>query len=103
MRAKRHQLLIVTIFRRIASFGLYSYCPNQRLPLTAKHKAAMLAWCQVRRDWVHQWNAIVFTDRSRFSLCVNNGGRRKRRYRKKEQNFDFTERPHTDLTPSAMV
>lgn len=102
-RAMDRHVSMSTIYRRIASFGLHAYRPNRRLPLTAPQKAARLAWCQERRNWVDEWNHIVFSDESRFCLWQNDGRRRVRRYRGERRNLQLAERRHTALTPGVMV
>ena len=58
-----------TIYRRIRSFGLFSYRPHLVIPLTPEHRRQRLNWCRQRQHWDREWNgglhrrvAILFGD-----------------------------------------
>lgn len=103
VRAIGHRVSMSTIYRRILSFGLRSYRPYFRLPMTRQHKAARLQWSQERQNWDHEWEEIIFSDESRFCLHHSDGRVRIRRPRGQRQNLDFAQRRHTALTPGVMV
>lgn len=103
IRAIGHMVSMSTIYRRIRTFGLRSYRPYFRLPLTREHKAIRLHWCQDRQYWVPEWNEIFFSDESRFCLWHSDGRSRIRRPRGQRQNLQFVQRRHTALTPGVMV
>lgn len=103
LRAIGHRVSMSTIYRRIRSFGLRSYRPYFRLPLTEQHKATRRQWSQDRQHWDQEWEEIVFSDESRFCLWHSDGRLRVRRPRGQRQNLQFVQRRHTALTPGVMV
>jgi hypothetical protein len=89
-RDMRQRVLLRTIYLRIVFFGLHSYCPNRRLPLSAVYKADKIHWCQERQSWRDKWEHIIFNGKSRFCLWRNDGKSRVRTCRGKRKNLDFT-------------
>ena len=69
MGALEHRIFMSSVYRRIRSFGLRSYWPLLCLPLTSRHRAHRLQWCNERANWDHEWNRVVVSDESRFCLC----------------------------------
>lgn len=92
-----------TVYRRIRSFGLSSYRPLLTLPLTPVHRARRLEWCDERRNWVQEWQRVVFSDESRFCLWAHDGRGRVRRFRGERHNPEFFAERHTARTPGLMV
>lgn len=103
VRAIGRRVSMSTIYRRIRTFGLRSYRPYFRLPMTQQHKDDRLQWSQNRQHWEHEWENIVFSDESRFCLWNSDGRLRIRRPRGQRQNLQFVQRRHTAQTPSVMV
>ena len=77
-----------TVLRRLASFGLKARRPAKRSGLTNQHKARRLAWATTHRRWtLQQWENVVFSDESPFSLERHDS--RERVYRRRgERYFD---------------
>ncbi|GFX77237.1 hypothetical protein TNCV_5063701 [Trichonephila clavipes] len=51
---------------------LCAYRPLCHLPFTPVHCRARLQWCLNQSDWNHaDWGRIVFSDKSRFQLCLD--------------------------------
>ncbi|GFU11168.1 transposable element Tcb1 transposase [Trichonephila clavipes] len=63
-----------TIRRHLAEKHLGSRGPLRELPLTPTHRRLRLEWCRARGNWTAvEWNQVVFSDKSRFSLsCYDN-------------------------------
>lgn len=54
--------------------------------LTARHRAARLAWARRHRHWTRaQWRNVIFTDESRFTVSFADG--RVRVYRRRHERF----------------
>ncbi len=54
--------------------------------LTARHRAARLAWAQRHLHWTrNNWNKVIFSDESRFTVSHADG--RMRVYRRKNERF----------------
>lgn len=92
-----------TVYRRIRSFGLFSFRPHWVLPLTPEHRRQRLEWCRARQEWGAEWNAIVFSDESRFCLGMHDGRARVRRYRGERRNPQFFMERHVNQVVGVMV
>lgn len=92
-----------TVYRRIRSFGITSYRPQFVLPLTPRHRSDRLAWCRERLNWDYEWNTIVFSDESRFSLGMHDGRARVRRRRGERRDPQFFGERHVHHTVGIMV
>lgn len=103
IRAVGRRVSMSTVYRRMRSFGLRSYRPNCRIPLTPHQQEVRLQWCQARQHWLHEWNNIIFSDESRFCLWHSDGRTRVRRPRGQRYDLQFVQRRHTGLTPGVMV
>ncbi|GFV04481.1 transposable element Tcb1 transposase [Trichonephila clavipes] len=54
--------------------GLYARRPVVCLPLTRQHRTARLQWCREHHNWTEQdWECVLFSDESRFSLSSDCG------------------------------
>lgn len=63
-----------TIRNRLHAVHYHARRPAKRVKLTLAHKRARRAWCRRHVRWAqHQWNQVLFTDESRFSLEQNDG------------------------------
>ncbi|CAH1994372.1 unnamed protein product [Acanthoscelides obtectus] len=78
-----------SVYRRMRSFGLFSYRPHWVLPLTREHRRNRLEWCRQRSPWDQEWISIVFSDESRFCLGMHDGRARVRRRRGERRNPQF--------------
>lgn len=94
---------IRTVYRRIRSFGLISYRPLLVLPLTAEHRRQRLEWCRERLQWNIQWQAVVFSDESRFCLGTHDGRQRVRRRRGERRQMQFAHERDVHRTVGVMV
>ncbi|KAI4879289.1 hypothetical protein NFI96_006050 [Prochilodus magdalenae] len=62
-------LLCSTIGRRLHHAGLHAHRPLPRLSLTPRHRHQRLQWCRTRLSWSDsEWQRVIFSDESRFSL-----------------------------------
>ncbi|KAI4889076.1 hypothetical protein NFI96_016101 [Prochilodus magdalenae] len=58
-----------TIGRRLHHAGLHAHRPLPRLSLTPRHRHQRLQWCRTRLSWSDsEWQRVIFSDESRFSL-----------------------------------
>lgn len=58
-----------TVRRRLHEGGLYARRPVLCVPLTRCHKRQRLQWARDHVNWTQeQWQSVLFTDESRFSL-----------------------------------
>ncbi|KAI4882621.1 hypothetical protein NFI96_022781 [Prochilodus magdalenae] len=58
-----------TIVRRLHHAGLHAHRPLPRLSLTPRHHHQRLQWCRTRLSWRDsEWQRVIFSDESRFSL-----------------------------------
>ncbi|KAI4895867.1 hypothetical protein NFI96_029661 [Prochilodus magdalenae] len=58
-----------TIGRRLHHAGLHPQGPLPRLSLTPRHRHQTLQWCRTRLSWSDsEWQRVIFSDESRFSL-----------------------------------
>lgn len=66
--------------RRIVLDAGYKSCyPAIRIPLGHYHRVARLQWARNHQYWAEQWQNILWTDESRFSLDFHDGRIRVRR------------------------
>ncbi|PRD24835.1 UNVERIFIED_CONTAM: Transposable element Tcb2 transposase [Trichonephila clavipes] len=62
-----------TIRRRLGEGHLGLRCPLRVLLLTPTYRRLRLKWCSARGNWTAaEWNQVVFSDESRFSLSSDN-------------------------------
>ncbi|KAI4885434.1 hypothetical protein NFI96_007927 [Prochilodus magdalenae] len=58
-----------TIGRRLHHPALHAHRPLPRLSLTPRHRHQRLQWCRTRLSWSDsEWQRVIFSDESRFSL-----------------------------------
>ena len=75
-----------TVVRRLKMFGIVSRMPSRKFRLLPRHRQARLTWAQAHRRWnFRQWNAVIFSDESRFLLEHHDG--RMRVYRRQHERF----------------
>ena len=75
-----------TVIRRLRERGIRARRPYVGPVLTLRHRQARLQWCQNHRQWqARQWNGVLFSDESRFTLEKADG--RTRVYRRTGERF----------------
>ncbi|GFX93508.1 transposable element Tcb1 transposase [Trichonephila clavipes] len=58
-----------TVARRLHGGGLFARRPVRCVPLTPAHRKRRSLWCREHRNWRdNEWERVLFTDESRFSL-----------------------------------
>ncbi|GFV46826.1 transposable element Tcb1 transposase [Trichonephila clavipes] len=58
-----------TVARRLHGSGLFARRPVRCVPLTPVHRRRRSLWCREHRNWRdNEWERVLFTDESRFSL-----------------------------------
>ena len=58
-----------TVMRRLRERGIRARRPYVSPILTRRHRQARLQWCHAQRRWLAcQWNQVLFSDESRFTL-----------------------------------
>jgi hypothetical protein len=72
-RALGRKISISSIYRRINFSGLHPYRAYRRISLTPQQRATRLQWSHERRQWVDEWDHILFSDELRFCLWPNDG------------------------------
>lgn len=92
-----------TVVNRLLAAGYHSRAPMQCVPLTPMHRRQRLLWCTERRQWRAEWNAVVFSDESRFCLQHNDGRQHVRRRRGERAHASTIVERHTGPTPGIMV
>ncbi|GFX67989.1 transposable element Tcb1 transposase [Trichonephila clavipes] len=57
------------VARRLHDGGLFARRPVRCVPLTPAHRRRRSLWCREHRNWrENEWERVLFTDESRFSL-----------------------------------
>ena len=75
-----------TVRNRLHERGLYARRPYTGSVLTPRHRHARLLWAAAHQRWRrNQWNQIVFSDESRFSLFFADG--RTRIFRRRGERY----------------
>lgn len=75
-----------TVRRRLRRYGIIARRPARRPILTLQHRQRRLQWARQHLRWdQRQWNHVLFTDESRFSL--NRADGRVRVYRRRGERF----------------
>lgn len=75
-----------TVRRRLREQDLVSRRPCRGQGLTAIHRRNRLRWCREHSRWTRrQWNAVLFSDESRF--CVNTSDGRERVWRRAGERY----------------
>ena len=63
-----------TVLNRLSDRGIKPRRAYVGPVLTPRHRQARLGWCQAHRRWAaRQWNEVLFTDESRFTLNKADG------------------------------
>lgn len=63
-----------TAYRRLREAGIQSRRPAVRIPLSLEHRRRRVTWCQGHQSWSDsQWERVLWTDESRFTLDFNDG------------------------------
>ena len=57
------------IRRHLLHHGLRARVPLYRIPLTANCQWLHLQWVHEHRDWQADWQQVVFSDESSFTIC----------------------------------
>ena len=61
-----------TAYRRLREAGLKSCRQAIRIPLSPEHRKKRVVWCQNHLAWsTEQWERVLWTDESRFTLDFN--------------------------------
>ncbi|KAI4876766.1 hypothetical protein NFI96_017995, partial [Prochilodus magdalenae] len=64
-----HPVGASTIGSRLHHAGLHAHRPLPRLSLLPRHRHQRLQWCRTRLSWSDsEWQRVIFSDESRFSL-----------------------------------
>ncbi|UYV76117.1 hypothetical protein LAZ67_13002616 [Cordylochernes scorpioides] len=92
-----------SIRRRSQQCGLSARRPLLRLLLTHSHRRLHRQWCDERRMWTAEWNAIVFTDESRFCLQNQDGRIRVWRHRGETMLNSCVMHRHTGPATGIMI
>lgn len=92
-----------SVYTRIRSFGLRSYRPHLVLPLTAEHRRQRLLWCRERQNWDAEWNSLIFSDESRFTLGMHDGRMMVRRRRGERRHMQYAVERHVHRVVGVMV
>ncbi|KAI4888523.1 hypothetical protein NFI96_034163 [Prochilodus magdalenae] len=80
-----------TISRRLHHAGPHAHRPLPRLSLTPRHRHQRLQWCRTRLSWSDsEWQRVIFSDESRFSLGGDAQRIRVWRHRGPHQDERFT-------------
>ncbi|GFU85452.1 transposable element Tcb1 transposase, partial [Trichonephila clavipes] len=58
-----------TVARRLHGGGLFARRPVRCVPLMPAHRRRRSLWCREHRNWRNEWERVLLTDKSRFSLC----------------------------------
>ena len=83
-----HRISAQTVRDRLREFGIRAYRPNVGNPLTPRRRLARMQWLRRHdpRIWRRQcWQAVLFTDESRFNLFRADG--RRRVYRRRNELY----------------
>ena len=64
-------LSVSTACRRLLRAGLVARVPLRRLPLSSDHQRLRLQLARESRHWRAEWQNVVFSDESRFSISYN--------------------------------
>ncbi|KAI4897550.1 hypothetical protein NFI96_001348 [Prochilodus magdalenae] len=95
MPSVSHPVSASTIGRRLHHAGLHAHRPLPRLSLTPRHRHQRLQWCRTRLSWSDsEWQRVIFSDESRFSL-----GGDAQRIRVWRQRGQHTSRRPPGVTP----
>ncbi|GFX75454.1 transposable element Tcb2 transposase [Trichonephila clavipes] len=93
-----------TIRRHLAEGHWGSRRPLRELPLMSTHRRLRLEWCHSRGIWTAvEWNQVVFSDESRFSISRDDNRVRAWRPRGERLNSAFALQRHTAPTAGVMV
>ncbi|GFS64879.1 transposable element Tcb1 transposase [Trichonephila clavipes] len=93
-----------TIERHLAEGHLGSWRPLRVLPLTPIHQSLRLEWCHARGSWTTvNWNQVVFSDETRFSLNSDDNRVRVWKPRGQHLNPAFALQQHTAPTAGVLV
>ena len=57
-----------TIRRYLHELGYYGRAGVRKPLVSEKNRKDRLAWCRLRRNWVDEWNLIIWSDESRFEI-----------------------------------
>ncbi|GFX52484.1 transposable element Tcb1 transposase [Trichonephila clavipes] len=93
----------LTIRRRLQQSGLSARRPLRGLPLTHNLRCLRRQWCDERRMWETEWNAVVFTNESRICLRHHGGRIRVRRHRGERMLNSCVMHRHTGPAPGIMI
>ncbi|GFU77589.1 transposable element Tcb2 transposase [Trichonephila clavipes] len=93
-----------TIRRRLAEEHLRSRGPLRVLLLTTTHRRLRLDWCRIQGNCTAaEWNKVVYNDKSRFNLSIDDNRVRVWRPRGERLNPAFALQRHTSPTTGVMV
>ena len=92
-----------TIRRRLQQSILSARHPLPRPPLTENHRRLHRQWCDGKKMWTAEWNEVLFTDESRFSLYYHDGRIQVWGHRKVRMQRSCIIHCHTGPPPDIMV
>ncbi|GFW70984.1 transposable element Tc1 transposase [Trichonephila clavipes] len=101
--ATRVSLCASSIRRSLLQRGLRARIPLYRIPLTQNHRRLRLHWANVHRSWRADWQQVVFSDKSCFSLWHHDGRIRVRLYAGERRIPECIIERHSGQTPGVMV
>lgn len=81
-----HRISRQTVYRRLRAHGIRAYRPYRGIVLRPHHRRNRLTWARRVRRWqVRNWQRVMFSDESRFSLMHPDG--RARVYRREGERL----------------
>ncbi|GFW48680.1 transposable element Tcb1 transposase [Trichonephila clavipes] len=92
-----------TIRGHLQQNGPSSRHPLLGLPLKQNHRCLCLQWCDERRMWTAEWNAVVFTEESCICLQHHDGRIRVWKHREERMLNSCVMHRHSGPAPGIMV
>ncbi|GFY07612.1 transposable element Tcb1 transposase [Trichonephila clavipes] len=97
-----HSVSARTIRRRLQQSCLPARRPLLGLPLTQNYRRLRRRWCDERRMWAAEWNAVVFIDESHICLQQHDDRIRVWRHRGDSMLNSCVIHPHSGPAPGIM-
>jgi len=68
--------------------GYYSRVALRKPFVSEKNRQKRLKWCKERKNWITEWNSIIWSDESRYTLHQSDGRQRVWRLPKEKYDVD---------------